>query len=186
MNLANTSKKRSAELGHETDFHPLDLPPEERARFLPARLPSPSASRTSSSHQFIMDTNADSSRPTTPATSDEKPTSNGTNGVNGTHPDDQAPQPPPHKTPSDAPPKKSEAELKAEAEAAKEEGNKFFKAKQYDQAISQYTKGRDHSTISTKVSADNFSQLSRPTLQQQHTDRIEQLHTCPRTSSQKL
>lgn len=84
----------------------------------------------------------DSSRPATPSTPDEKPTANGTNGVNGDHTEENAaPRPPPHRTPTDNTPKKSEAELKQEAEAAKEEGNKFFKAKQYEQAIAEYTKG---------------------------------------------
>lgn len=80
----------------------------------------------------------DSSRPTTP---EEDTTVNGTNGVNGNHSDEnEAPRPPPHRTPADTP-KKSEAELKQEAEAAKQEGNKFFKAKQYEKAIAEYTKG---------------------------------------------
>jgi len=86
-----------------------------------------------------MDTSMDSSRPATP---DEQPSVNGANGLNGNHSENEAPRPPPHRTPTDTP-KKSEAELKQEAEAAKEEGNKFFKSKQYEKAIAEYTKGKD-------------------------------------------
>jgi len=62
-----------------------------------------------------------------------------TNGVNGEQhsEDEQAPQPPPHKSPKSPPP---EAE-KVDPEACKAAGNKFYKAGQYDKAIAEYTKG---------------------------------------------
>lgn len=63
------------------------------------------------------------------------------NGVNGEHVDEQdaKPVPPPHRTPTSPPP---EPETPAvDAEACKAAGNKFYKAKQYEQAIAEYSKG---------------------------------------------
>lgn len=125
----------------------------------------------------------DSSRPATPSTPDEQPIPNGTNGVNGDHTEENAaPRPPPHRTPTDTP-KKSEAELKQEAEAAKEEGNKFFKAKQYEKAIAEYTKGRKQSMTTVRRKSRLISlKLSRPTHRLRHIDQIVQQLTCLRPS----
>ena len=60
-----------------------------------------------------------------------------TNGVNGDHHEAEEgakPVPPPHRSP---PP-----EIPAvDAEACKAAGNKFYKEKQYEKAIAEYTKG---------------------------------------------
>lgn len=72
------------------------------------------------------------------------PMSNGGVKVNGdaegNGDDEEGPQPPPHKTPPNG-----EAENgvggKEEAEERKAAGNKFYKAKQYDKAVEEYTKG---------------------------------------------
>lgn len=48
---------------------------------------------------------------------------------------DGAPAPPPHRTPASPPPPTEDAE------AFKAAGNKYFKAKDYDKAIQEYTKG---------------------------------------------
>jgi len=58
-----------------------------------------------------------------------------TNGVNGSD-ENEIPKPPPHKVASPKP-----EEPPVDAEACKAAGNKFFKAKQYDKAIAEYTKG---------------------------------------------
>jgi DnaJ homolog subfamily C member 7 len=56
--------------------------------------------------------------------------------VNGDHDrEDRSPTPPPHKV-QPAP--------KVDPEACKAAGNKFFKAKDYDRAIQEYSKGRQH------------------------------------------
>ena len=52
------------------------------------------------------------------------------NGING-HVESEVPQPPPHASPNPV-----------DAEAFKASGNKFFKAKQYDEAIEEYSKGK--------------------------------------------
>ena len=60
-----------------------------------------------------------------------------TNGVNGEHHEageDSKPVPPPHRSP---PPEKPVVD----AEACKAAGNKFYKDKQYEKAIEEYTKG---------------------------------------------
>lgn len=62
------------------------------------------------------------------------PTSEQTNdtAMNGVDPsDEQTPTPPPHKN----------LPQKIDPETAKAAGNKFFKAKDYDRAIMEYTKG---------------------------------------------
>ncbi|KZF24144.1 TPR-like protein [Xylona heveae TC161] len=63
----------------------------------------------------------------TPQPMDVENESPATNGVNG----DGAPAPPPHRTPTNGP---------VDAEACKAAGNKFFKLKDYDKAIAEYTK----------------------------------------------
>jgi len=59
------------------------------------------------------------------------------NGVNGTTHED-APAPPPHKSPSSPPPPEAPT---VDAEACKAAGNKFFKAREWQKAIQEYTKG---------------------------------------------
>lgn len=66
------------------------------------------------------------------------------NGVNGDQSEESGPAPPPHS--SSSPPHRSASSSPAQspavnAEECKEAGNKFFKAKQYDKAIEEYTKG---------------------------------------------
>jgi hypothetical protein len=82
-----------------------------------------------------------------PDWSEEEPTSNATNGTNGgdveMQDENQPPRPPVHRKSTSPPavPKKSAEEITKEAEEYKESGNKFFKAKQYEKAIAEYTKG---------------------------------------------
>lgn len=67
-----------------------------------------------------------------------------TNGVNGTHTDsDKPPTPPLHRTPTEPAPGPS----MEEAEAHKAAGNKHFKAKEYEKAISEYSKGEGLSSL---------------------------------------
>jgi len=76
-----------------------------------------------------------SSEPSSPATGTTPGAFPETNGVNGTHKEDEAPAPPPHKS---SPPPKPEVD----AEACKAAGNKFFKAREWEKAIQEYTKGK--------------------------------------------
>jgi DnaJ family protein C protein 7 len=56
-----------------------------------------------------------------------------------------APRPPPHRTPTSPPPSKNPtnppAQPPVDPEMYKANGNKFFKAKDYANAIREYTKG---------------------------------------------
>ncbi|KAK5125419.1 hypothetical protein LTR85_000528 [Meristemomyces frigidus] len=63
-----------------------------------------------------------------------------TNGVNGEHKEeeDAKPVPPPHRTPASPSPEPEKPAV--DAEACKAAGNKFYKAKQYEKAIAEYTK----------------------------------------------
>jgi DnaJ family protein C protein 7 len=69
-----------------------------------------------------------------PSAENKTPAVNGTNGVKK---DDEAPAPPPHKSPS--PPARPTPE---EAEAFKTAGNTFYKNKEFRKAIEEYSKGR--------------------------------------------
>jgi DnaJ family protein C protein 7 len=73
-----------------------------------------------------------------------------TGKVNGAAPaeaESDAPRPPPHRTPTSPPVKKAPTPPPAPvkdtvaAEAYKTSGNKFFKAKEYEKAIQEYSKG---------------------------------------------
>lgn len=79
------------------------------------------------------------------------------NGVNGASSEDKPPRPPPHRSPTSSGPND-------DAESFKAAGNKLFKAKQYDLAVEQYTKGKNptspvlsgiqYSTYVTAIEAD--------------------------------
>ncbi|KAK5136352.1 hypothetical protein LTR08_003478 [Meristemomyces frigidus] len=81
---------------------------------------------------------ADDPMETTPApeTPGAVPQSNGVNGEHGEHEEASKPVPPPHRSP---PPEKPAVD----AEACKAAGNKFYKEKQYEKAIAEYTKAID-------------------------------------------
>ena len=93
-----------------------------------------------------MDVNGDapavngSSQPPTP--SHDAPGAFPTEETNGDNDrDERSPTPPPHKVPPTP---------KVDPEACKAAGNKFFKAKDYDRAIQEYTKGKP-TNIFTKL-----------------------------------
>jgi DnaJ homolog subfamily C member 7 len=139
-------EKRKAR--HDTETHPLNLPPDQLRAHLAhmARQEAESASRMSMDRDTPEANNYDSARtngtaptsqPATPSREapgafpqqdDAETAPNGTNG----HQDERSPTPPPHTVPP-AP--------KVDPEACKAAGNKFFKAKDYDRAIQEYTKG---------------------------------------------
>lgn len=138
-------KKKSK---YDSDIHPLNLPPEQLRQHLAqmARQEAESAGRMSMDRDIPEANNNDSSSinstggtslPSTP--SKEAPGAfpgpstddDAANGING-HIDERSPTPPPHKV-APVP--------KVDPEACKAAGNKFFKAKDYDRAIQEYTKG---------------------------------------------
>ncbi|KAK7531501.1 tetratricopeptide [Phyllosticta citribraziliensis] len=114
----STFSSRSS-ASRDRDTHPLNLPPEERRKL--------SARMTDSVPNTPMDVDREATSSPAPASPSTK--ANGTPEANG---DKAAPTPPPHKTPASSPPQ--------DAESFKAAGNKFFKAKDYEKAIKEYSK----------------------------------------------
>ena len=114
----------------DPDSHPLNLPPEELRRL------SAAMAREEARNSTPMD--VDNEEPMTNGASEPATPSHDAPGAfpepetNGTSdPDEKSPTPPPHKPVP-----------KVDPEACKAAGNKFFKAKDYDRAIQEYSKGQ--------------------------------------------
>lgn len=137
-NSTHSSKSfsRSSTLRYDPDEHPLNLPPDELRRFSALSAMSDQSSPVNGERD-----SAASPKPTSPvngATS-PSPKANG-NAVNGVHDEeDAAPVPPPHKVPTSPPLQPQQPAM--DPEACKAAGNKFFKAKEYEKAIREYSKG---------------------------------------------
>jgi DnaJ family protein C protein 7 len=133
-----TDKKKSKP---EKNSHPLNLPPDE-LRQLSAAMAEANANNDAMDIDTpqVPESPKKTSPPTTPFQSapgafPDSTTNGDTNGVNG-HEDEKSPTPPPHKEPPPPP---------VDAEACKAAGNKFFKAKDYLRAITEYSKGTNMS-----------------------------------------
>lgn len=117
---ATAARRPSA---YDRNSHPLNLPPHELKRL--------SAMSQMSDPSTPME--IDQEGPMSPAPSSPLATAPGAfpppNATNG----DSSPVPPPHKATPTAP--------SVEAETFKAAGNKYFKAREYDKAIKEYTKG---------------------------------------------
>ncbi|EGO57868.1 hypothetical protein NEUTE1DRAFT_122217 [Neurospora tetrasperma FGSC 2508] len=151
---ASDSRSRSTSFRRkkvDTDIHPLNLPPEQRKRFsdlsgfsvrnsmefdnkengaASAASPPPPPHKQQPQDQQAQQ------KPTPPAhgSTFTVPMSNGADAAQTN--DGEVPTPPPHRS-QPTTPVQSPAE---QAEGFKNEGNKFFKAKDYNQAIAHYTK----------------------------------------------
>lgn len=123
----------------DPDSHPLNLPPDELRRLSAAMAKDENSRRSMDQDGSLNDwdtfrTPETEWQPSTPL--HEAPgafpeSANGvSNGVNGHT--QKSPTPPPHKLPP---------KPQIDAEACKIAGNKFFKAKDYQKAIEEYTKG---------------------------------------------
>jgi len=117
----------------DANSHPLNLPPEQLRRL---------SALSTMSDPMDIDIDAQDGVPTSPPPpsnvpgSFDTPKTNGTNGtVNG-----EGPVPPPHKS-NPTSPATPVAPTPEDAEAFKTAGNKFYKAKEYNKAIVEYTKG---------------------------------------------
>ena len=127
---SKSSKSFSKRERKNSDSHPLNLPPEELRRL--SALSAASMGSTEGVNGADMDPMSVDGTPA-PQTPGAFPQ---TNGVNGDHwSSEEAPTPPPHKSPSPQP------EIpQVDPEKCKEAGNKHYKAKQYSAAIDEYTK----------------------------------------------
>jgi DnaJ homolog subfamily C member 7 len=120
------------------DSHPLNLPPDELRR-----LSAVMAAQEEARKSVDMDTNVKEASPknespstplkTVPGSFHDDPVG-ASNGINGDYGVEKSPTPPPHRVPVPEKPV-------VNAEAAKAAGNKYFKAKDYVKAISEYSKG---------------------------------------------
>jgi DnaJ family protein C protein 7 len=113
-----------------SDSHPLNLPPEELRRLSALRTANMGSPREETTEPMQESTPAPQQAP------GAFPQANG-NGVNSEQSGESGPAPPPHRSASSSPAQSPAVD----AEQCKEAGNKFFKAKQYDKAIEEYTKG---------------------------------------------
>jgi len=118
------------------DSHPLNLPPEELRRLSALRTATMGSPREEAGEPMQESTPAPQQAP------GAFPQANG-NGVNGDQSEQSGPAPPPHRSATSSPAQSSSPVQSppVDAEQCKEAGNKFFKAKQYDKAIEEYTKG---------------------------------------------
>ncbi|OAG43587.1 hypothetical protein AYO21_02173 [Fonsecaea monophora] len=179
-------EKKKFRNNSDPDTHPLNLPPDQLRQHLAqmARQEAESAGRMSMDREFADTNNHDSSmsngtagssQPATPskevpgAFSDQANSDATSNGTNGQH-EERSPTPPPHRVPP-AP--------KVDAEACKAAGNKFFKAKDYDRAIVEYTKAVEaepsnptylSNRAAAYISANKYSQALGDSLQANRLD----------------
>lgn len=124
-----SSSTSATKTSHYPDEHPLNLPPEELRRLSRLSRQSPYSHSRS-----IMADEQNGVQSPTPSSTPPPPQTNGADGQNESD-KDSAPAPPPHRTPASPPPPP------VDAEACKAAGNKFFKAREYEKAIQEYSKG---------------------------------------------
>ncbi|KEF58485.1 uncharacterized protein A1O9_06411 [Exophiala aquamarina CBS 119918] len=172
-------EKRKAK--HDPNTHPLNLPPDQLRQLFTAQMARQEAEANRSSMSMDRDTPEaseqnfvnGSSPPVTPSKEapgafPEHPSDHSTNGTSNAS-DERSPTPPPHRvTPH-----------KVDPEACKAAGNKFFKAKDYDRAIAEYTKAVDaepsnptylSNRAAAYISANKYSQALGDSLQASRLD----------------
>ena len=135
MRKSKKSEKKKAK--PDEDSHPLNLPHDQLRQLSAAMAEANANGDTMDVDEPQAPTSPlKASPPATPSQSapgafPDSTTNGNTNGVSD-HDDEKSPTPPPHKEPPPPP---------VDAEACKAAGNKFFKAKDYARAITEYTKG---------------------------------------------
>jgi DnaJ family protein C protein 7 len=133
---------------YDRNSHPLNLPPHELKRL--------SAMSQRSDSPVPMD--IDQEDPISPLPSSPQPATNG-HASSPSHPDaeingDSGPLPPPYKPSSPQPPT-------VDPEVFKAAGNKFFKAKEYDKAVKEYTKGKSFQLNGIMVTSQGLGEADR-------------------------
>ena len=142
------SSKRSSR--YDRDSHPLNLPPDELRRLSSSAMSQMSDQPTPQPMDVDREFTS-SPTPSSPATAQTPGGFPKTNGANGDH--EPRPAPPPHRYTTSPPPQSANYAATPEAasppaqqptidaESYKAAGNKFFKIKDYPQAIKEYSKG---------------------------------------------
>ena len=113
---------------HDRNSHPLNLPLDELRRRTSAMEDSRSSMEVDKDEAVV------SSEPSSPAP--QTPVHQ-TNGTKNSFESEKSPTPPPHRSMPAQPAKPA-----VDAEACKAAGNKYFKTKDYNRAIQEYTKGQ--------------------------------------------
>ncbi|KAF2503235.1 TPR-like protein [Lophium mytilinum] len=148
-NSTHSSKSYSKSSKYDRDSHPLNLPPDELRRL--------SALSTMSDHGTPQPMDVDreftsSPVPSSPANPPQAPGAFPKTTPNGTSEEQEpGPRPPPHRYTTSPPPQSqpaapaqsAPAPPAVDAEACKASGNKFFKAREYQKAIDEYSKAID-------------------------------------------
>ena len=125
------SPKKSRKSKPDLDLHPLNLPPDELRAAAMAREEARNA--TPMDLDDPPTTANGASQPATPAQETPGAFPNGNGDANGVSDhEEKSPTPPPHKP------------QKVDPEACKAAGNKYFKAKDYDRAVQEYSKGKQY------------------------------------------
>jgi hypothetical protein len=131
MPKTKSSKKTTSRKSRpDPDSHPLNLPPEDLRRLSAAMTREEARNGTPMNLDDPPMTNG-ASLPTTPAQETPGAFPDTETGNVNSH-EERSPTPPPHKP------------QKVDPEACKAAGNKYFKAKDYDRAVQEYTKGKSH------------------------------------------
>jgi DnaJ homolog subfamily C member 7 len=130
-------KKDKKKAKNDRASHPLNLPPDELRRLSAAIAREDGAMKSMDYDASEQDGAASPpahSAPPTPMSTASAAFPDVGNGVHGAHPNGaKSPTPPPHRVPPKPP---------IDAEACKAAGNKFFKARDYSRAITEYSKGK--------------------------------------------
>ncbi|KAK3113815.1 hypothetical protein LTR53_008522 [Teratosphaeriaceae sp. CCFEE 6253] len=137
----STRQRRPSDSEHPLNFHPDD---PRRWSALSA-MSSPAENGNGGGVRLDADQPMETPPPSeTPGAFPSAAAENGVNGEGHDEPEprEAVPVPPPHKTPATPPPQQP-VKPEVDAEACKAQGNKFYKAGQYDKAVDEYTKAID-------------------------------------------
>ncbi|TID24523.1 TPR-like protein [Venturia nashicola] len=143
--FSKSSKKKQ-----DRDSHPLNLPPEELRRLSRKSVMADQPMDTDKDFAASPSSTSTSPLSSSPASSSAPARDNGKlNASAQPEAENDAPRPPPHRTPTNPSAQKAPSPPPAPvrdtvaAEAHKASGNKFFKAKDYAKAIQEYSKAVD-------------------------------------------
>ncbi|KAK3701495.1 hypothetical protein LTR37_015469 [Vermiconidia calcicola] len=143
---SSTPRSSKTTTRRPSETHPLNLPPEEFRRL--SRLSAMSSAQQQENGEAVHSDPMETTPAPESAPPGAFPSSNGVNGDAGAEQtsseEERGPAPPPHKS-SPQPPEMP----KVDSEACKASGNKFYKEKQYQKAIDEYSKAIDASPKSS-------------------------------------
>lgn len=152
------SNSYSSSKRYDRDSHPLNLPPDELRRLSTSAMSQMSDQATPQPMDVDREFTS-SPTPSSPAAQQAPGAFPKVNGTNGTDGEQSRPTPPPHRYTTSPPPQSANYAATPEAatpppqaptidaESYKAAGNKFFKIKDYPQAVKEYSKGGQFSRL---------------------------------------